>query len=112
MEKPKKLFIFSGIVICLITITLVIINSVNSDKVIYESDNANVSDNRVISSNALTMMYETEYQSGEYQISSDTTWPQEGYVFNEELSACENGSELSWDDENKSILMQTNTSDK
>ena len=112
MEKPKKLFIFSGIVICLITITLVIINSVNSDKVIYESDNANVSDNRVISSNALTMMYETEAGSGEYQVTSDTTWPQEGYVFNDRLSKCENGSELSWDDENKRVLVEANTSEK
>ena len=112
MKKCKKIFIFSGIVICLITITLVIINSVNSDKVIYESDNANASDNRVISSNALTMMYETEAGSGEYQLSSDTTWPQEGYVFNEQLSSCESGSELTWDDENKRVLMQANTSDK
>ena len=112
MEKQKKLFIFSGIVICLITITLVIINSVNSDKVIYESDNANVSDNRVISSNALTMMYETEAGSGEYQVTSDTTWPNDGYVFNEQLSACENGSELTWDDENNRVIMEANTSDK
>ena len=112
MKKCKKIFIFSGIVICLITITLVIINSVNSDKVIYESDNANASDNRVISSNALTMMYETEAGSGEYQVSSDITWPQDGYVFNESLSRCENGSTLSWDDGNKRVLMQANTSDK
>ena len=112
MKKCKKIFIFSGIVIYLITITLVIINSVNSDKVIYESDNANASDNRVISSNALTMMYETEAGSGEYQLSSDTTWPQEGYVFNERLSGCENGSSLTWDDENKRVIMQANVSDR
>ena len=112
MKKCKKIFIFSGIVICLITITLVIINSVNSDKVIYESDNANASDNRVISSNALTMMYETEAGSGEYQLSSDTTWPQEGYVFNEQLSSCENGSELIWDKQNKRVIMSTSVSDK
>ena len=112
MKKCKKIFIFSGIVICLITITLVIINSVNSDKVIYESDNANASDNRVISSNALTMMYETEAGSGEYQVSSDTTWPQEGYIFNEELSSCENGSTLTWNDETKSVVLSVGVSDK
>ena len=112
MKKCKKIFIFSGIVICLITITLVIINSVNSDKVIYESDNANASDNRVISSNALTMMYETEAGSGEYQLSSDTTWPQEGYVFNERLSGCENGSSLTWDDERKAVILSTTVSDR
>ena len=112
MEKPKKLFIFSGIVICLITITLVIINSVNSDKVIYESDNANASYNRVISSNALTMMYETEAGSGEYTVASDNTWPQDGYVFNERLSGCENGSSLTWDDERKAVILSTTVSDR
>ena len=112
MKKCKKIFIFSGIVICLITITLVIINSVNSDKVIYESDNANASDNRVISSSALTMMYETEAGSGEYTVASDNTWPQDGYVFNERLSGCENGSSLTWDDERKAVILSTTVSDR
>ena len=112
MKKQKKLFIFSGIVICLITITLVIINFVNSDNVIYESDNANASDNRVIGSNALTMMYETEAGSGEYTVASDNTWPQDGYVFNERLSGCENGSKLTWDDERKAVILSTTVSDR
>ena len=112
MKKQKKLFIFSGIVICLITITLVIINFVNSDNVIYESDNANAGDNRVISSNALTMMYETEAGSGEYTVASDNTWPQDGYVFNERLSGCENGSKLTWDDERKAVILSTTVSDR
>ena len=68
--------------------------------------------NQIINTNALTMMYETEYQSGEYQVSSDTLWPQDGYTFNAELSRCENGSVLTWDDENKKVLLQANTSDK
>ena len=58
------------------------------------------------------MMYETDYQSGEYQVSSDTIWPESGYTFNENLSKCENGSVLTWDNENKKVLMQANTSDK
>ena len=82
----------------------------NNDKAIYES--SSTSNNKIVSSNALTMMYETEAGSGEYQVTSDTTWPQEGYVFNEQLSACENGSELTWDDENKRVIMEANTSDK
>ena len=68
-------------------------------------------DNQIINTNALTMMYETEYQSGEYQVSSDSVWPQEGYTFNEELSKCENGSTLIWNDESKKVLLQANTSD-
>lgn len=68
--------------------------------------------NQIINTNALTMMYETEYQSGEYQVSSDSVWPQEGYTFNAELSRCENGSTLTWDDENKKVQVKANTSDK
>lgn len=51
----------------------------NNDKAIYES--SSTSNNKIVRSNALTMMYETEAGSGEYQVTSDTTWPQEGYVF-------------------------------
>ena len=57
-------------------------------------------------------MYETDYNSGEYQTSNDTNWPSEGYEFNETLSKCENGSSLTWDDENQKVLMQANKSDK
>ena len=65
-----------------------------------------------VNTNVITMMYEIESGSGEYQVSSNNAWPQKGYEFNDELSKCENGSILIWDDENKKILMQANTSDK
>ena len=81
----------------------------DSQKYVLESGSSNP---KIVSSNSLTMMYETEYQSGEYQVASDTTWPQDGYIFNETLSKCENGGVLSWDNENKKVLLQTNTSDK
>ncbi|HIS11878.1 MAG TPA: hypothetical protein IAB40_02075 [Candidatus Onthocola stercoravium] len=58
------------------------------------------------------MMYETEANSGEYQVSSDTTWPQDGYIFNEQLSGCENGGTLLWNSETKRVVMQTTSSDK
>ena len=73
---------------------------------------SNEESKQLMNTNALTMMYEIEAGSGEYQVTSDTTWPQEGYVFNEHLSACENGSELSWDDENKRVIVSTSVSDK
>ena len=50
--------------------------------------------------------------SGEYTVASDNTWPQDGYTFNERLSGCENGSSLTWDDENKRVIMQANVSDR
>ena len=57
-------------------------------------------------------MLETEANSGNYEMTTATSWPTEGYVFNTTLSKCENGSELSWDDTNKKVLMSGNVSDK
>ena len=62
--------------------------------------------------NSLSMMLETEANSGNYEMTTGSEWPTEGYVFNTELSKCENGGELSWDDENKRVLMSGNASDK
>ena len=101
----KILIILTVLVLGLIAIFY---NDYNNDKVVL----TNNSNSQIINSNSLTMMYETDYQSGEYQVSSDTVWPQDGYTFNERLSKCENGGVLSWDDENKKVLLQTNTSDK
>ena len=104
MKKKRLVASFIGVIILVL---VVILQYQPSNNAILKSEN-----NMVVSENTLTMMYETEADSGEYQVSSDTTWPQDGYVFNESLSSCENGSTLSWDDENKRVLMQANTSDK
>ena len=64
------------------------------------------------STDSLAMMYEIETDSGEYQTTSDVNWPLEGYVFNADLSRCENGSTLLWNSETNSVLMKATTSDK
>ena len=103
----KKLVLISSVLLTII-IGVYFYCRLDSDKYVLESR----SSNQKVNTNALTMMYETEANSGEYVVSSDTSWPQEGYVFNANLSSCENGSTLTWDDENKRILMQANKSDK
>ena len=60
----------------------------------------------------ISMMLETEAGSGNYEMTTTSSWPTDGYVFNTELSKCENGGELSWDDANKTVLMSGNVSDK
>ena len=104
MKKKRLVASFIGVIILVL---VVILQYQPSNNFVLKSEN-----NMVVSENMLTMMYETEADSGEYQVSSDITWPQDGYVFNESLSSCENGSTLSWDDGNKRVLMQANTSDK
>ena len=103
----KKVLLISGILLTFV-IGVYFYYYSDSQKSVLENSKSK----QIINSNSLTMMYETEYQSGEYQVSTETTWPQEGYTFNESISKCENGSKLTWDDENKKILLQTNTSDK
>ena len=103
----KKLVIGSiGILVVLICLYFGI--SSGTERVVISNEESE----QLMNTNALTMMYEIEASSGEYQVTSDTTWPQEGYVFNDRLSKCENGSELSWDDENKRVLVEANTSEK
>ncbi len=62
--------------------------------------------------NALTMMLETDVDSNEYEVATSNEWPQEGYIFNAEMSACERGGTLSWDSENNRVLMASGSADK
>ena len=64
------------------------------------------------SNNLLTMNLEQTAGAGDYKTVTQSEWPTEGYKFNTELSRCENGSELSWDDVNKKILMSGVSADK
>ena len=106
----KKSEFYVVIIAIFVVLLIIILNFLSfiPNKMIIENSKSE----QIINSNSLTMMYETEADSGEYQISSDTTWLQEGYTFNNSLSKCENGSVLMWDDENHRVMVQANTSDK
>ena len=76
---------------------------------VYEEENPRQIKKHV---DTISMMLETEAGSGNYEMTTASSWPTDGYVFNPTLSKCENGSELSWDDTNKSVVMSGNVSDK
>lgn len=105
----KKIIVGCLFTILILCVSVYFIINKNDNRMIYENNN---DESHIVNTNALTMMYETEAGSGEYQVSSNTTWPQDGYVFNETLSKCENGGVLSWDDENKKVMMQASASDR
>ena len=106
--KNKIYIVLIAIVLIVIAIVAILLINNSTSRVVITNDK----EEKVMNSNALTMMYETEAGSGEYQVTSDTTWPQDGYIFNERLSGCENGSTLTWDDERKAVILSTNVSDK
>ena len=62
--------------------------------------------------NALSIMLETGSNTNEYETSTSTSWPTEGYEFNKELSRCENGGELSFDEENKKLQLISDKPEK
>ncbi len=80
--------------------------------IFYLSKNNNLVSESVPKNNLLTMMLETDVDSNQYEVASNNNWPQEGYSFNQELSYCEQGSTLLWNEESKSISLKTSVTDK
>ena len=109
MKKNMKLFITLAIILLITNGFTFIISS--KKNVFYKESTDNI-EKRIIQENTLSMMLETEEGSGNYEMTTASSWPTDGYVFNETLSKCENGGELSWDDEKKVVLMSGNVSDK
>ena len=93
-------------IICLIVLLACIIFIFPKEKKIEEVKLENKK------SNLLSMMLETRAGTGKYQKTLASSWPTEGYVFNEDLSKCEMGSSLSWDNINKKVIMEGNGADK
>ena len=109
MKKNMKLFIALAIILLITNGFTFVISSKKNN--FYEESTDNIK-KRIIQENTLSMMLETEAGSGNYEMTTASSWPTDGYVFNTTLSKCENGGELSWDDENKRVVMSGNVSDK
>ena len=94
----------------LLTLCLIvgIFNLVSKDNNVIEGTN----EIDIKTNNALTMMLETDVDSNQYEVATSNEWPTEGYIFNTEMSACERGSELIWNEETKTVNLKTSTSDK
>ena len=105
MNKKNIVFV---ILLVIFTLCGVFIGRQSKAIDVYENDETNIKKSK----NMLSMMLETEAGSGNYEMTTRESWPTEGYIFNTELSKCENGGELSWDDTNKIVLMSGNVSDK
>ena len=105
--KNKKILLISGVLLTLIiigSIILIISQNKQNNEIVMQDNN-----NNKINNSFLTLMIEQE--DGSYKESTSNTWPGEGYIFNSELSSCQNGGELDYDSENNKVILYSNKSD-
>ena len=101
MKKKKVIIPIIGGIVILSVFLIIYFN--NKNPVLKEENTK---------SELFSYMIETSAGSGDYEMATDNKWPGEGYVFNESLSRCENGSKLTWNDETKAVTLKANISDK
>lgn len=102
----KKIMIILGIILT-ITTSVIIVNNLNNG----DNNNTINSNKKIAKNNFYTILLETDVGSGEYIESTSDEWPSDDYVLNKKLSGCKNGSELSFDEENKIIYVSAVSND-
>ena len=102
----KKIMVMFSFVLAIITSAIIASALNNSD-----SNNTINSNKKIAKNNFYTILIETDVGSGEYVESTSDEWPSGDYVLNEKLSGCKNGSEISFDEENKIVYVSALSSD-
>ena len=105
----KKKYIILSIIVLVLLITFVTSFNYFKTSNNYVEDSVN---NQTKIIKGISMNLEQTAGAGDYKTVTQSSWPTEGYKFNTELSRCENGSTLSWDDSKKTVVMNGNVSDK
>ena len=100
----KKYVIFTLITLVLLVTCFNYFKTTNT----YVEDN----NNQTKITKGISMNLEQTAGAGDYKTVTQSGWPTEGYILNTELSKCENGSTLSWDDTKKVVIVSGNLSDK
>ena len=103
MAKKKLLFFSILIIIILVFVTIY--------NIIYKNNNIYLN-NKDEAPNFISIMLEETVGSGEYKVSKSNKWPSKGYVFNKEMSYCNNGSTLTWNENDNSVSVNINKTDK
>ena len=107
----KKVYKISITCLSLFAILLVIrvINLIQNKNELIENSYSN--DYVIDKKDNLSMMLETDYDSNEYELATSSEWPTDGYIFNAELSACKNGSKVSWDSDTNRVMVYAGSID-
>ena len=104
----KKYITFSIVTLVLLVAFITSFNYFKTTNTYVENN----SNNQTKITKGISMNLEQTAGAGDYKTVTRSSWPTEGYKFNAELSRCENGSTLSWDDTKKAVIVSGNLSDK
>lgn len=103
--------------ICLLIVLIIAIfyfypeNDISLD-VLNKENNTKTNNNKdFYSTNTITMLRETGINTNTYEEITDSTWLDETYEYNSEKSNCTNGSNVSWDNETKQVIVEANRPD-
>ena len=105
----KKKYIILSIITLVLLITFVTSFNYFKTSNTYVENNSN---NQTKITKGISMNLEQTAGAGDYKQVTQSSWPTEGYKFNAELSKCENGSTLSWDNTKNVVVFSGNVSDK
>ena len=104
----KKYVLFSIVTLVLLVALITSFNYFKTTNNYFEDNTSNPTK----ITKGISMNLEQTAGAGDYKTVTQSSWPTEGYKFNAELSRCEKGSTLSWDDTKKAVIVSGNLSDK
>ena len=104
----KKYIIFSIVTFVLLIAFVTSFNYFKTSNTYVENN----SNNQTKITKGISMNLEQTAGAGDYKQVTQSNWPGDDYAFNAELSKCENGSTLSWDNTKNVVVFSGNVSDK
>ena len=106
-KNKKKTYIYLSIIFVFLLFIITVIYKSSTGRSIYKDEHID----RTVEDKRISILIEKKYGSGEYEESKENKWP-DGYNYNASLSRCENGSELVWNEDTRSVSLKTSLSDK
>ena len=93
---------------CIITIIILLIIFISN----YYSNNYIIeSTYKTNNIKTISMLFETDHNTGIYEVQSTINWPTIGYRFNKDISKCKFGSTIEWDNTNNRAIVKSDTKD-
>lgn len=106
--KKKIIAVFSVFIAIILVLVIIVYNNSYKNDVYVE----NKTNNKNKVPGLISLMLETKFGSGIYNVSPDGIVPAKGYELNTEKSGCENGGTITYNKTTKKFILKSNISTK